>query len=581
MTWRILRPFVYLCLFISLVGFACGTNTPTVAPTGENSNQTTAEVVPTVEETSTTNTSSGTGKLVTSLDDVQNATIQIVAEGTSVDPQQGTQLNSGWSGSGFFIDPSGLAVTNNHVVTGAAILKAYIGGDTTEHSVRVVAVSECSDLAVVQVDATDFNYMKWYSGDIKVGMEVYAAGYPLGEPQFNLTKGIISKTAADGQTAWASLKSVIGHDATINPGNSGGPLVTTDGEVVGINYRGRMEQNQYFAIGSDVAVPVVNKLKTGTNIDTIGVNGEAFTFGPNNEYPGIWAYSVASGSVADKAGVKAGDILLEIEKILLASDGTFKEYCDVLRGHKSTDTLSLRVYRPSTDEILEGQLNGKELAVTGYGGLTSGSGSTSGGTTSGSTSGGTTSNTTGISTEFEGDYTTEGWKVISSGKDSTYKVTQKPGRLIVRVDSPYNITYLLNENFSSPNVIIKTQATKISGPNTMGVELVCRATDKGWYKFGITLGGRWFITRIDPSAGDNGYEYALASGTSKYIAVEKHTNYMEASCIGTTLTLSVNDHKIGEVEDRDLSDGATGFAVETASIQGAEIEFENFSAGPQ
>ncbi len=85
--------------------------------------------------------------------------------------------------------PSGLAVTNNHVVTGAAILKVYIGGDDTEHNARVVGVSECSDLAVIQVDAEDFNYLEWYDGALKTGMEVYAAGYPLAEPEFNLTKG--------------------------------------------------------------------------------------------------------------------------------------------------------------------------------------------------------------------------------------------------------------------------------------------------------------------------------------------------------------------------------------------------------
>ncbi len=312
MYWKIFRPFVFMALFISLVGMAC------LSGSGGSSSDPTKESADVVTEAPTTSKSDSSGA-VNNLEDVQKATIQIVAQGTSVDPVQGTQLNSGWSGSGFFISDTGLAVTNNHVVTGAAILKVYVGGESKSYSAKVVGVSECADLAVIQVDGSGFPYLGWYDDSIKVGMEVYAAGYPLGEPEFNLTKGIVSKVNADGQTYWSSLDSVIAHDATINPGNSGGPLVTPDGKVVGINYRSRAEQNQYFAISASDAMPLVNTMESGKDVDSIGVNGEAFVFGPNSEYPGIWVYSVKSGSPADKAGVKAGDILLEIESILLVN----------------------------------------------------------------------------------------------------------------------------------------------------------------------------------------------------------------------------------------------------------------------
>ena len=406
MLWRVLKPFVYLVLLISVMGFACGKTTKETATTDAGNDTPTQESQPTKESQS-----SDSSGAVSDLDGVQNATIQIIAEGTSVDPQQGTQLNAGWAGTGFFISADGLAVTNNHVVTGAAILKAYIGGDTsTEYGVRVVGVSECSDLAVVQVDTQNVSFLKWYEGKLKTGMEVYAAGYPLADPEFNLTKGIISKTNADGQTGWASVKSVIGHDATINPGNSGGPLVTADGEVVGVNFMGNAGASQYFAIGADTAISMVNQLKGGKDVDSIGVNGYAISFGPNNEYPGIWVYSVESGSAADKAGVEAGDIILEMENILLATDGTYKEYCDVLRGHKSDETMALRVYRPTTDEILEGQLNGDKLANAGYGGLTNNSGGTD--TNNNSNNGGDVTYNSGdtiITTSFDD---TTGWDLL-------------------------------------------------------------------------------------------------------------------------------------------------------------------------
>ena len=97
-----------------------------------------------------------------SIDDVRPAVFQLFATGTYNDIEQGLVLNAEWGGSGFFIDPSGVGVTNNHVVAGAAILKAYVNGETTPRNVRVLGTSECADLAVVQVEGSDFAYLDWF-----------------------------------------------------------------------------------------------------------------------------------------------------------------------------------------------------------------------------------------------------------------------------------------------------------------------------------------------------------------------------------------------------------------------------------
>ncbi|MBE0686696.1 MAG: trypsin-like peptidase domain-containing protein, partial [Anaerolineaceae bacterium] len=146
-----------------------------------------------------------------SIDDVRPAVFQLFATGTYNDIEQGLVLNAEWGGSGFFIDPSGIGVTNNHVVAGAAILKAYVNGETTPRNVRVLGTSECADLAVVQVEGSDFAYMDWYEDKVKTGLDVYAAGFPLLDPEYNLTKGIISKVNADGQTSWSSMSYIYGH----------------------------------------------------------------------------------------------------------------------------------------------------------------------------------------------------------------------------------------------------------------------------------------------------------------------------------------------------------------------------------
>ena len=78
----------------------------------------------------------------------------------------------------------------------------------------------------------------------------------LGDLESTLTRAIVSKAEADGETEWASIDSVIEHDATINPGNSGGPLVDNNGKVVGVNYKAVSETNHYYAISRKEAAKV-------------------------------------------------------------------------------------------------------------------------------------------------------------------------------------------------------------------------------------------------------------------------------------------------------------------------------------
>ncbi len=299
---------------------------------------------------------------VNTLDAVKSATIQIEAQGTFIDPEVGTLYNIAGRGSGFIIDPSGIAVTNNHVVTGAALLKVWVGGESQPRNARILGVSECADLAVIDIDGDGYSFMEWYDGNVDVGLDVYAAGFPLGNPEYTLTRGIVSKARTGGETSWASVDNVIEHDATINRGNSGGPLVTADGRIVAVNYAGQSETNQYFAIAQTQALPVIEQLRQGQDYLSIGVNGTAVNDGQG--LSGIWVSSVKSGSPADEAGVDGGDIITRLENLILAVDGTIADYCDILRTHDADDKLSIEVLRFSTQEVLEGQLNGRELAQT-------------------------------------------------------------------------------------------------------------------------------------------------------------------------------------------------------------------------
>ncbi|MFQ5943965.1 MAG: S1C family serine protease, partial [Anaerolineales bacterium] len=300
---------------------------------------------------------------ISSLDDVRQAVVQIEAQGTFIDPEVGLQVNYAGRGSGFIIDPSGIAVTNNHVVTGAALLKVWVGGESEPRNARVLGVSECSDLAVIDIEGDSYPFMDWYEGRIDVGLEIYSAGFPLGDPEFTLTRGIVSKANAGGDTDWASLDSVLEHDATINPGNSGGPLVDGSGKLVGVNYATSPVFSQYFAISRDVASGIIDTLRQDQDVDSIGVNGVAVA-SDDGSLSGVWVSSVASGSPADMAGVLPGDILTTMEGLVLATDGTMADYCDILRTHGSEATLGIEVLRYQDGQYLEGQLNGRPLETS-------------------------------------------------------------------------------------------------------------------------------------------------------------------------------------------------------------------------
>src|SRR5690606_23807799 len=129
------------------------------------------------------------------------------------DPEVGMATQAG-SGTGFVISEDGLAVTNNHVVTGAATLEVYVGGDTSRsYNATIVGVSECNDLALIRIDADDpLPTLSWQESDPTVGQEVYAAGFPLGDPEYTLTRGIVSKAQATGETPWASIDFTLEHD---------------------------------------------------------------------------------------------------------------------------------------------------------------------------------------------------------------------------------------------------------------------------------------------------------------------------------------------------------------------------------
>ena len=284
--------------------------------TSNTENSTVSSESETLEGIEVESTVPETNYIVQNLQDVSKAVVRISALGAVADAEN----EEVGTGSGFFISKDGYIVTNNHVVAGAQGIEVSTFESDIKIPAQIVGRSECKDLAVIKIEGNDYEYLSWYQEDIIPGLEVYAAGYPLSTEEYTLLDGIVSKKRADGENNWASVDEVVEHTANILPGSSGGPLVTQDGKVVAVNYSGIIEYGQSFAIASNLADNVTNLLLSGEDFLSIGINPEAFIYEEDEIY-GIFITAVEPNSIASKAGIIAGDILVDLDGNEVGIDG--------------------------------------------------------------------------------------------------------------------------------------------------------------------------------------------------------------------------------------------------------------------
>jgi len=284
-----------------------------------------------------------------------DAVVRVVTTGTFVSPDFGQMDTVAGSGSAFIIDQSGLAVTNNHVVAGAASVEVFFDGSDQPVAATVIANSECSDLAVIDLAGDGYAALSWSQEETSPGLSIRAAGYPGGDPGLTLTGGIIARIDDDGATPWASIESLVRHDADLAPGNSGGPIVDEAGNIVGVNVAA--SDAGRFAIPTSVARPIVDDLQAGIDVDSIGLNAVAVLDEITNE-SGVWVVSVEAGSPAAAAGVQPGDVITRMKGVRVGQDATLADYCAVVRSG-GTGELPIEVTRGAG--FLAGSVRGTGL----------------------------------------------------------------------------------------------------------------------------------------------------------------------------------------------------------------------------
>lgn len=306
------------------------------------------------------------GSIAAVAEKVGPSVVSILTE-TQVQSYYGTRTGEG-AGTGIIISENGYVVTNNHVIEGATNVSVVDATGELYENVTVVGRDPLNDVAFLKIKSdTKFKAASLgNSATLRTGQQVVAIGNALGQYSNTVTSGIVSGTgrpitadAGNGQTE--SLTDLIQTDASINPGNSGGPLVNMAGQVIGINTAIVEDAN-----GIGFAIPInstkgvlagvldtgkVSRAYFGVNYLTVtpdvareydlSVNKGAYVHTSANTAP------VVSGSPADKAGIKEGDIITKINNDEIGPSGSLSS---VIGQYRPGDTVTVTYLRDGKEQ---------------------------------------------------------------------------------------------------------------------------------------------------------------------------------------------------------------------------------------
>ena len=259
-------------------------------------------------------------------------------------------------GSGVIVDPTGIALTNAHVVERASEIEV-VTLDGAKHKAKVVGTDRKTDLAVLRLEGKgSFKHVRLGdSNKVQVGDWVIAVGSPFGL-QATVTAGIISAKAR--QIGQGPFDDFLQTDAAINPGNSGGPLVNMQGEVVGINTAIVAGGSGIgFAIPSNMAQRIYTELVAKGRVTRgwLGVSIQPLTdelarsFGAKDT-KGVLVSDVLADSPAARAGLKPGDILLEFDGKAMEAPGDLQRAVGLTTPGQAA---KLKVWRDQGDRTVE------------------------------------------------------------------------------------------------------------------------------------------------------------------------------------------------------------------------------------
>jgi Do/DeqQ family serine protease len=284
------------------------------------------------------------------------------------------------SGSGVLISDDGYIVTNNHVIsdggTGVADEIKVTLHNKKEYKAKIIGRDPSSDIAVLKIDGTAFPYLLYGNSDnLKLGQWVLAVGYPL-SLETTVTAGIISakgrSIGINGRQSQTPIESFIQTDAAVNQGNSGGALVTTDGQLVGINSAILAPSGTYagysFAIPVNLVKKIVNDLIKFGDVKRpyLGVSVDEAKFDAGD---GAHVGNVAKDGAAADIGLKKGDVITAVNDVPVNS---WTELQGTIASYNAGEKVKISYKRDGKDFITNATLSTKtgtydDIATSGSG----------------------------------------------------------------------------------------------------------------------------------------------------------------------------------------------------------------------
>ena len=320
---------------------------------------------------STTSSESGNMNVSNVVKSVKNSVVSIECESQSqaqINPLYDSGSSTSKSaGSGVIITTDGYIVTNNHVVDGADKITVKTA-DEKSYTAKLVGVDSETDIAVIKIEAKGLKSASFgKSSTLEVGDEIVAIGNPLGELSGTVTNGIVSALSRE-VTIENETMNLIQTNASINAGNSGGGLFDKNGLLVGVvnaKAAGNNVEGIGFAIPIDTAKNVIEQImdygyvkgRVTSGLTLIDILDENTVRQYSVNELGVYIYSVAEGSNAEKAGLKSGYIVKSINGTKVESASDFKA---VIKKLKVGDKIKVTVSNGMSEGSVEYKLSEKK-----------------------------------------------------------------------------------------------------------------------------------------------------------------------------------------------------------------------------
>ncbi|MFA7251616.1 MAG: Do family serine endopeptidase [Bacteroidales bacterium] len=287
------------------------------------------------------------------------------------------------AGSGVIISRDGYIVTATHVIDGADEVVVTLD-DKRQYEGKVVGKDPATDIALLKIEASDLPFVSFGDSDeLRLGQWVIAIGNPY-DLRSTITAGIVSAKGRSlpSYTGEFKIEAFIQTDAAVNPGNSGGALVNAKGELVGINTAIATRTGSFsgysFAVPSTIVRKVVDDIrKYGIvqrallGITMQDISGDLAKEKDIAEIRGVYIHELSEGGAAQKAGIKPGDILLEVGGVKVNSGTAVQEQISRFSPGDKVDLTLLRGNREvKVNAILQNQSGNTELIREGDGDIT-------------------------------------------------------------------------------------------------------------------------------------------------------------------------------------------------------------------